>query len=161
MTDKTGLGQTGTVLVSLSVIVNGKNTFGKTGEVKPPEWKYVVVNEESTGIPESPMIEIPIDDMGQHYIKAFMEGKDILLKGSLRTEGKNIPITMALSGQVHEVSNSFKVGDNAGRTYKMRVDNYIEKVDGKETVKWNRKKLHLEFGGNGVNVLSDLANQTL
>jgi len=161
MLDKSGLGKTGSVLVGASVIIGGKNTFGKTGEIKPFETKFIVVNEESTGLIESPMMEIPIDDMDQHFIAEFMKGSDILIKGSLRNEGKNIPVTMALSGQVHEINPSFKTGDNAGRTFKIRVDNYIEKVDGKETIKWNRQKIHLEFGGNGVNVLADFANQVL
>jgi len=161
MLDKSGLGKTGSVLTGASVIIGGKNTFGKTGEIKPFETKFIVVNEESTGLIESPMMEIPIDDMDQHFIAEFMKGSDILIKGSLRNEGKNIPVTMALSGQVHEISPSFKTGDNAGRTFKIRVDNYIEKVDGKETIKWNRQKISLEFGGSGVNVLADFANQVL
>jgi len=161
MLDKSGLGKTGSVLTGASVIIGGKNTFGKTGEIKPFETKFIVVNEEKTGLIESPMMEIPIDDMDQHFIAEFMKGSDILIKGSLRNEGKNIPVTMALSGQVHEISPSFKTGDNAGRTFKIRVDNYIEKVDGKETIKWNRQKISLEFGGSGVNVLADFANQVL
>jgi len=161
MLDKSGLGKTGTVLTGASVMIGGKNTFGKTGEIKPFETKFIIVNEESTGLIESPMMEVPIFDMDQHFVNEFMKGSDILIKGSLRNEGKNIPVTMAFSGQVHEMSPSFKEGDNASRTFKVRIDNYIEKVDGKETIKWNRQKLHLEFGGSGVNVLEDFANQVL
>ena len=161
MLDKSGLGKTGSILVGASVIIGGKNTFGYTGEIKPFETKFIVVNEESTGLIESPMMEIPINDMDQHFVAQFMDGKDILIKGSLRKEGKNVPVTIAMSGQVHEMSTGFKEGDSAGRTFKIRVDNYIEKVDSKETIKWNRQKIHLEFGGNGVNVLADFANQVL
>jgi len=161
MIDKAGLGATGDALTGMSIIVGGKNTFGKTGEVKLPEWKYIIQNEESTGLPESVMMEITIHDMSQHYIAAFAKGEDILLKANLRNEGKDIPFTAALSGQVHEISSPFKEMDNAGRTFKIRLDNYIEKVAGEETVKWNCKKLHLEFGGDGNNLLSDYANNTL
>ena len=161
MTNKSGLGKTGSVLTGASVIIGGKNTFGKTGEIKPFETKFIVVEDESTGLIESPYMEIPIHDMDEHFVSQFMQGKDILIKGSLRKEGKNVPVIMALSGQVHEMTTSFKEGDNAGRNFKIRVDNYIEKVDNKETIKWNRQKIHLEFGGNGVNVLADYANQVL
>jgi hypothetical protein len=158
--DKTGLGGNSTVLTGASVIVGGKNTFGKTGEVKTPEWKFIIENEESTGQIESPMMEVPIMDLSKHYIASIMNGEDILLKGSLRQDGKDIPITMAVGYQVHELTPEWKVGESSGRTFKIRVDNYIEKVNGEETVKWNRKKIDLRFGG-GDNLLSDYAANVL
>lgn len=158
---KQGLGATGQVLQTLSIVMDGKNTFGKTGEFKPLDIEYEVVNEESTRLIKSPHITIGVEDLGQHYIDAFMRGEPFVLKGSIGDEGKDIPLMITLSGQIHKMKNNIKVGDSIGREFDVRVDTYIERVDGRETMRWNRETMFLSYGGNGINVLENIAKNTL
>lgn len=152
---KAGLGATGHALTGLAVIIGGKNTFGKTGDVKPLEVEYEVVNEESTGLIKSPMVTITVYDLSKHYLSAISRGEDIILKGNVRDEGKDLPVSIALSGQMHKMSPEFKEGEQTGRTFEIRADNYIEKINNEETIKWNRDKLDLVIGGDSVNLLED------
>ena len=161
MLDKAGLGQTGDVLTGANIIVGSENTFGKTGKISPLEIKYIVENHESTGLIEAPYMTIPVHDMSQHYVQHFSEGKDILIKGNIRRNGTDVPVTIALDFQLHEIKPIMEEGKEAGREFKVRVDTYIEKVDGKETVKWNRESITLVLGGNGKNLLEDFKNNVL
>jgi len=158
---KQGLGATGHVLQTLAIIIDGKNTFGKTGEFKPLDVEYEVINEESTKLIKSPHITIGVGDLGQHYIDAFMREEPFILKGSIGDEGKDIPLMITVSGQIHKMKNNVKVGDTIGREFDIRVDTYIERVDGRETMRWNRDTMFLGYGGNGINVLEDIAKNTL
>jgi len=158
---KQGLGATGHSLQTLAIIMDGKNTFGKTGEFKPLDIEYEVVDEESTRLIKSPHITIGVEDLGQHYIDAFMRGEPFILKGSIGDEGKDIPLMITVSGQIHKMKNNIKVGDKIGREFDIRVDTYIERVDGRETMRWNRETMFLSYGGNGVNVLENIAKNTL
>jgi hypothetical protein len=158
---KQGLGATGQVLQTLSIVIGGKNTFGKTGEFKPLDIEYEVVNEEITRLIKSPHITIGVADLGQHYIDAFMRREPFILKGSIGDEGKDIPLMITISGQIHKMKNNIKVGDSIGREFNIRVDTYIERVDGEETMRWNRETMFLGYGGNSINVLENIAKNTL
>lgn len=157
---KQGLGNSST-LTGLSVLVAGKNTFGKTGDVKLPEWEYEVVDEESIGIPKSPKITLPIFDLNQTIIQAIKNGETIVLKGNVRDEGEDKPIQISLTMQLHKMSPEFKEGDKVGRTFEGRIDTFEETYDGKQTVKYNRGSLELILGGDGKNLLEKFATNVL
>jgi len=67
MQKDSGLGSSGQVLTGLALVIDGRNTFGETGEVKMPDWEFLVVNEESTGIVKSPKVTVPTQSTSRRY----------------------------------------------------------------------------------------------
>lgn len=160
MATKQGFGNT-SALSTLSVIVAGKNTFGKTGDIKVPDWEYEIVDEESTGLPKPAKMSLTIFDLNKTIIKAIKDGETIALKGNVRDEGEDKSILITFSMQLHKMSNEFKVGENVGRTFEGRIDVYEETYNNEQTVYYNRETLTLILSGDGVNLLETIAKNTL
>jgi len=161
MATKQGLGNTGSVLSGLTIVMGGKNTFGKTGDVKLPEWEFEVVDEESTGIPKSAKISIQVHDMSGSYLSAMMAGESFIIKGNIRENGVDVPYSATMNCQLHKVGTDTKEGEYISRTLEGRIDNFEEVVSGSQTVKYSREKLELILGGNGVNLLEKFAKNVL
>jgi len=154
---KQGLGAEAQLLTGLALVIGGKNTFGKTGDVAPPDFEYEVVDEQITGIPKSPRLKFTVWDASQHYLNSIANGEDFLLKGNIRGEDSvDKPLSMAISHRMVSSKLVTKEGDKTGREFEVIVDAYIEKVDGDQTVKWNRQGVHLSYG-SGDNLLQTFA----
>jgi len=156
MATKEGLGNS-SVLTGLAVVVGGKNTFGKTGDVKLPDWEQEVVDDEATGIPKSPKITVPIFDLSEKIIRAFRDEESIVLRGNVRDEGDDRAVEISFSGQLHKMSPEFKEGEKTGRTFTVRLDVYEEKYNNVVVRKWNRGTLEDDLGGDGKNRLEQFA----
>ena len=113
---KTGLGDTGQILSGLSIILGGKNTFGKTEDIKLPDWEFELVNEESTGLIKSPTITLDVADLAPEYIKAMKDGETFLIKGNIREGGVDVPYVASMSCQLHKIGTETKEGEFAKRT---------------------------------------------
>ena len=158
--NKSGLGGAGQVLTGLAIVIGGKNTFGFC-DVKVPDWEYEVVDENSTGIPKSPKITLDVYDLGAEYISAVQSGESIVVKGNIRTENDDVPYTATMTLQLHKIGTELKEGEKTKRTLEARVDTFEETVDGKQTIKYNRKALELVVGGDGVNLLEKFGSNVL
>lgn len=154
---KQGLGAESQLLTGLALIIGGKNTFGKTGDINPPDFEYEVVDEQITGIPKSPRLKFTVWDASAHFLDSIAKGEDFLLSGNIRAEDAvDAPLSMAIGHKLIKTKLVTKEGDRTGREFEIRVDTYIEKVNGEQTVKWNRKGVHLSYG-SGDNLLKAFA----
>ncbi|MBL0702561.1 MAG: phage major tail tube protein [Sulfurospirillum sp.] len=159
--NKNGLGSPAQNMSGLSIVIGGKNTFGKTGDIKIPDWEFEVVNEESTGIPKSPKITLPVHDLGAEYISAVQNGESIVLKGNIREDGEDKPYVVTMTLQLHKIGTEIKEGESVKRNLEGRIDTFEETVDGKQTIKYNRSSLELIVGGDGKNLLEKFASNVL
>lgn len=147
---KQGSGDTGQVLNGLALVINGRGTFGETGDVKIPDWEFEVVDEESTTMLKSPKITLPIKNLVASDIASINRGETIILKGNLREGGKDKRLEISLKMQLHKMSTTCKEGESVERTFEGRVDHYTETVDGTQTVKYMRNPMHLDLGDGNI-----------
>ena len=145
---KNGLGKSGQILTGLSVLFGGKNTFGFTDEgTKQPEWEFEVVDEESTGIVKQPKMTIAVKNLGPQYIKHVALGEPIVLRGNIRDDGEDKPLSITVEGPLIKMSGEIKEGDSTKREFEIRVDRYQEVVDYNETIIYNRHPYKFILGG--------------
>ena len=154
---KQSLGASGSVLSGLSILLGGKSTFGKTEDVKLPDWEFEVVNDESTGLVKTPKISLDVVDLAPQYISAMQNGDTFIIKGNIRENGKDVPYVATVSCQLHKVGTELKEGDSVKRSLEGRVNTFEETINGQQTVQYNREALVLILGGNGINLLADFA----
>lgn len=159
--NKSGLGAPAQNMTGLAIVIGGKNTYGKTGDIKIPDWEFEVVNEESTGVPKSPKMTLPVHDLSPEYISAIQEGESIVLKGNIREDGEDVPYVVTMTMQLQKIGTEIKEGETVKRNLEGRIDTFEETVNGNQTVKYNRGALELVLGGNGTNLLEKFASNIL
>jgi len=146
--DKHGLGASSQALTGLSILLGGKNTFGYTGDgTKAPEFEFVTVDEDSTGIVKAVKMTVEVENLGADYITHMAKGEPFVLKGNVSDDGSNVPLVATIQGQLHKLSPEFKVGDKVKRQFELRVDLYKELVDGVSTIEYTRHPYKYVLGG--------------
>jgi len=161
MATKQGNGNTGQVANTLALIIGGKNTFGMVDDFKAPDWEFEVGNEESTGIVKSPKVTFSLMDLSPSYIADIKNSEPFILKGNIRENGKDIPYSITMTTQLHKIGTEIKEGESVKREFEARINTYEEIIGGKQAVKYNRDTMELILGGDGINLMANIARNTL
>jgi hypothetical protein len=160
MATKQAYGKSAQVATTLALIIGGVNTFGEVEDVKEITFKQEVIDGRGTGIWSPDDFEMTIKNLNASSAQSMNKSEPFIAKGSINENGKNVPYSLTASLELHEVATGIKAGEETKRTLKGRINTYTEVIGGQTTITYNRDAMWLDFG-DGVNVMADIASQTL
>jgi len=160
MATQQAYGNTAMVVGTLALIIGGKNTFGEVDDLKEVVFKQEDIDGRGTGIWSPDDFECTIKNLSASHAQSLNSGDPFIAKGSISHNGKNIPYSITVSLELHEVGTGLKEGEEAKRTLKGRINTFSEVIGGEQTINYNRDSMHLDFG-DGKNVMENIANNTL
>lgn len=160
MATKQAYGKSAEISTTLALIIGGKNTFGKVDDLKSVTFKQEAIDGRGTGIWSPDDFECSLKDLSAVYAQSLQAGEPFIAKGNISNDDKkNIPYSLTVSIELHEMGTEIKEGEAVKRSLKGRINTYTEVKDGQTTINYNRDSMHLDFG-DGKNVMESIANNT-